>query len=269
MYSYAAPFPLHAARKGEPVKTLSVLLLAAAAAAVARPDDSSWVSYYNGADGWFAFQGPQRAMKLRPADFNLSYPFQVESLKIWWYWGMGSRQDTAFTFRIYEGDGASLLWESETLYAPSSNWSYYGLSTPVAIDSGDFWIATAHRLVNPYAHPYVNVDTGPTAHSYYGSPGAWTLDNVGEFCFSAFVREIPVSTNEGRWTALPARTARPTLVHGVLRISSFRTPSSSLLSADGRRTMQLGPGANNVSRLAPGVYFIRYDGRIAPVRLVR
>jgi hypothetical protein len=260
------------------MKALLVLLLVAAA--FAQPEDSTWVSYYNGADGWFAFQGPQRAMKLRPADFNLSYPFQVESLKIWWYWGMGSRQDTAFTFRIYEGDGASLLWESETLYAPSSNWSYYGLSTPVAIDSGDFWIATAHRLVNPYAHPYVNVDTGPTAHSYYGTPGAWTLDNVGEFCFFAFVRELQVGVDEGRWAGPLVRPSQPTLVRGVLRLGAGTVPQpgasdalglsrAELLTADGRRAMQLEPGANDVSLLAPGVYFIRHDGRTDPVRLVR
>jgi len=229
---------------------LTVVLLGLA---LARPGDSAWVSYYNGADGWFAFQGPQRAMKLHPADFGLSHPLQVESLKIWWYWGMGSRQDTAFTFRIYEGDGASLLWESETLYAPSSNWSYYGLSTPVAIDSGDFWIATAHRLVNPYAHPYVNVDTGPTAHSYYGSPGAWTLDNVGEFCFFAFVRELLVGADEGRWAG-PTRLRGAGYNPNVRRLES--SPKPVLLDASGRE----------VTALVPGVYFIRNG--IGPVRKV-
>ncbi len=229
---------------------LSVVLLGPA---FARPGDSAWISYYNGADGWFAFQGPQRAMKLHPADFGLSHPLQVESLKIWWYWGMGSRQDTAFTFRIYEGDGSSLLWESETLYAPSTNWNYYGLPAPVTIDSGDFWIATAHRLVNPYAHPYVNVDTGPTAHSYYGSAGAWTLDNVGEFCFFAFVRELHVGAHEGRWAG-PTRVRDSGHDPAVRRLGSYFKPV--FLDAAGRE----------VAALAPGVYFIR-EG-IGPLRKV-
>ena len=257
-----------------------MILLGACALALAQPEDSAWISYYNGADGWFAFQGPQRAMKLHPADFNLRCPFQVESLKTWWYWGMGSRTDTVFTFRIYDGDGSTLLWESESLVAPSSNWTYYGLRQPVEL-AGDFWIATAHRLVNPYAHPYVNVDTGPTNHSYYGWPGAWTLDNVGEYCFFAFVRELYVGAKEGRWAGPASRMQGPTVARGMLRLSaghdrnppgdfgSCPKPAPCLLDASGRKVLGLRPGPNDVSSLAPGVYFVRTGTRIVRVSLVK
>ncbi|MEO0085301.1 MAG: hypothetical protein ABIK37_01580 [candidate division WOR-3 bacterium] len=244
----------------------SAMFALSVTAAIGQPGDSSWVSYYNGVDGWFAFQGPQRAMRLHPADFGLRYPFQVESLKTWWYWGMGSRQDTVFTFRIYEGDGVSLLWESESLTAPVTNWSNYGLAQPVVIDSGDFWIATTHRLVNPYAHPYVNVDTGPTNHSYYGTPGSWTLDNVGEFCFFAFVREVGVGAREGRWSGGPPAVAPATLARGVLRLQS----GTALLDAAGREVAKLHSGANDVRRLSTGVYFVRSSrcGAVFPVAVL-
>jgi len=254
-------------QRGVHLKYLCCVLIAVAAAGAATLD-SSWISYYNGADGWFSFQGPQRAMRLNPADFGLQYPLQVESLKTWWYWGMGSREDTVFTFRIYGGDGSTVLWESESLVAPATNWTYYGLSAPVTIDSGSFYIATTHRLLNPWAHPYVNVDTGPTNHSYYGSPGAWTPDNVGEFCFFAFVRELQTGVGEGRWVGKPVRPSLPTLVHGTLRMPEGMR--ATLLDASGRRLMELNPGANDVNFLPPGVYLIGLEsGRTATKVVVK
>jgi hypothetical protein len=250
------------------LKTFYPALLLLAAVVQAAPLDSTWISYYNGADGWFAFQGPQRAMKLNPADFGLDWPLEVESLKTWWYWGMGSRQDTVFRFRIYGGDGQTLLWESENLIAPITNWSYYELPTPVLIDTGSFYIATWHRLVNPYAHPYVNVDTGPTNHSYYGSPGAWTLDNVGEFCFFAFVREVQTGTGEGRWVGVNSTPVMPTLVRRSLVLPAGMR--AVLLDAAGRRLAELNPGANDVHSLATGVYLVRPEsGRAATKVVVR
>jgi hypothetical protein len=50
----------------------------------------------------------------------------------------------------------------------------------------------------------------------------------------------------------------PTIVRGVLFLpSSLLTASSSLLSIDGHKVLNLKPGANDVSHLAPGVYFMR------------
>jgi hypothetical protein len=50
----------------------------------------------------------------------------------------------------------------------------------------------------------------------------------------------------------------PTIVRGVLFLpSSLLTANSSLLSIDGRKVLDLHPGANDVRSLAPGVYFLR------------
>jgi len=64
----------------------------------------------------------------------------------------------------------------------------------------------------------------------------------------------------------PTREVRiPTIVRGVLRIGSQLAadgsrPGIELLDASGRRVVMLSPGENDVSRLAPGVYFIRRPG---------
>jgi hypothetical protein len=50
----------------------------------------------------------------------------------------------------------------------------------------------------------------------------------------------------------------PTVIRGVLLLPpALLTVSSSLLSVDGRKVMDLHPGANDVSGLGSGVYFCR------------
>jgi hypothetical protein len=66
----------------------------------------------------------------------------------------------------------------------------------------------------------------------------------------------------------------PTLVRRVLFLpSALLTANSSLLSIDGRKVLDLHAGANDVSALAPGVYFVRLSagsvvstGRLTLVR---
>ncbi|MCX6840869.1 MAG: hypothetical protein NTX53_01030, partial [candidate division WOR-3 bacterium] len=55
-----------------------------------------------------------------------------------------------------------------------------------------------------------------------------------------------------------------TIVRGVLRLETSLSASSStswLIDVAGRNVLDLHPGANDVSRLAPGVYFVRDEGR--------
>jgi photosystem II stability/assembly factor-like uncharacterized protein len=57
---------------------------------------------------------------------------------------------------------------------------------------------------------------------------------------------------------------RATIVRGVLLLpSSLLTANSSLLSIDGRKVLDLHSGANDVSYLAPGVYFISQEPQAA------
>jgi len=65
--------------------------------------------------------------------------------------------------------------------------------------------------------------------------------------------------------SLEARTANrlPTVVRAVLRLpagaGTEHQTASCLLDACGRKVLDLGPGANDVSRLSPGVYFVRSE----------
>jgi len=67
----------------------------------------------------------------------------------------------------------------------------------------------------------------------------------------------------------------PTIVRGVLFLPGDRRPETGdravLLDIAGRKVMRLKPGTNDVSRLCPGVYFVRgpeaVDGR--PIACVR
>jgi hypothetical protein len=72
---------------------------------------------------------------------------------------------------------------------------------------------------------------------------------------------------DGTWIAeapnaeVRATKSCPTVVRGVLLLPSLvQTADFSLLAVDGRRVMDLAPGANDVRGLAPGVYFVREGG---------
>jgi hypothetical protein len=69
-------------------------------------------------------------------------------------------------------------------------------------------------------------------------------------------------------------TNAATIIRGVLFLSDDRGPGTgdraALLDAAGRKVMTLKPGANDVSRLSPGVYFVRSAvGRERPAASIR
>jgi hypothetical protein len=69
-------------------------------------------------------------------------------------------------------------------------------------------------------------------------------------------------------------TNLPTIVRGVLFLpgASSREPqAASLLDISGREVMVLKPGANDVSHLSPGVYFVRPASGVerAPSRVTK
>jgi hypothetical protein len=72
----------------------------------------------------------------------------------------------------------------------------------------------------------------------------------------------------------PVAEVRPTnaatIVRGVLFLPpSLLSPPSSLLSIDGRKVLDLHSGANDVSRLTPGVYFVREAQAVRKVVVTR
>jgi hypothetical protein len=59
------------------------------------------------------------------------------------------------------------------------------------------------------------------------------------------------------------KSARPTIIRGVLVLGAVDSRQNAvdgaeLLDVSGRKVMELQQGANDVSDLAPGVYFVRF-----------
>jgi len=86
-------------------------------------------------------------------------------------------------------------------------------------------------------------------------PDNWVLDSS----FVTGIQEMP--SDEVRMT-----NAGPSIVRGVLFLprdmtelpgNSDRVPRPALLDISGRKVLDLLPGANDVSQLAPGIYFVR------------
>jgi aminopeptidase N len=107
-------------------------------------------------------------------------------------------------------------------------------------------------------HPQdtVAVDTFVLAaepQSLTPDPDNWVLD-------STHVTGIEETPDNG----VTATNIGPSIVRGILLLGGYpRTgtvPKAALLDITGRRVMVLQPGPNDVSHLAPGVYFARFAG---------
>jgi len=92
----------------------------------------------------------------------------------------------------------------------------------------------------------------------------YTADYRG-WTISVLHDSIPSGVEEGVELQASSSKPGPTIVRGVLMLPrdmtetaevSDRVPRPVLLDAAGRKVLDLHPGANDVSRLAPGVYFI-------------
>ena len=91
-------------------------------------------------------------------------------------------------------------------------------------------------------------------------PGANRLDLIWtafdtEATWVMYMGLSPVSSGAADGGCAPSAHQRSSLVTRSLTIPSGRT--SLLLDLTGRKVLDLAPGANDVSRLAPGVYFVR------------
>jgi len=72
-----------------------------------------------------------------------------------------------------------------------------------------------------------------------------------------------VSVEEGSKSQAPGLKPTATIVHGVLNLQSAiynRQSEVALLDVSGRKVLDLEPGANDVSQLTPGVYFVKAVG---------
>ncbi len=115
----------------------------------------------------------------------------------------------------------------------------------------------------------VSNPSNPQERGYYNTPGsALGVAVAGSYAYVAdYTAGLQIIQFYGggieetphRLTGT-AEADAVTVVRGVLILPpSLRTANSSLLSIDGRKVLDLRPGANDVSSLAPGVYFVRSE----------
>jgi hypothetical protein len=93
----------------------------------------------------------------------------------------------------------------------------------------------------------------------YGAAAAGDLVYLAEdYAGLQIIQLQGAGVEEERLTRDASRkTPEPTIAHGVLRIA--QASDCELLDASGRKMMELKPGANDVGRLPPGVYFVRTE----------
>jgi hypothetical protein len=97
----------------------------------------------------------------------------------------------------------------------------------------------------------------PTNDNYYGPAVLWTL--FGDPALRVRHR-ILTGVEESRNEERGVRNEGPTVVRGVLNLQPAICNQMSeivLLDVAGRKLASLRPGANDVSHLAPGIYFLR------------
>ncbi|HTW91449.1 MAG TPA: hypothetical protein VMH22_07030 [bacterium] len=166
--------------------------------------------------------GPERAVKFDPTTFLLQYPvgiaglradFCSDSLHPW--------DDSSFTFKVYGGDGQTLLYQSETLEATPGSPTVASLDSMVVIDSGDFYVAVVP--VSSTGFPSTAGDSMVGGHSYHGSPGDWILwpspARAGEWDIATAV-EDRLGIAESHWSEVSISKPAPTIVRGMLRLAS-------------------------------------------------
>ncbi len=158
-------------------------------------------------------------------------------------------------------------------------------------DTGLNWQYTGLAHVNAIVYAYAGdwrVLAGTDSGIYLREGGSWIEWSSGLFSSAVTAMDVdqpnyrllagtrtaglfrgwvPPGVSEEQGQTPPSQGFAPTVVRGVLFLSSLLAPDCLLFSADGRRVMTLRPGANDVRALAPGVYFVRgpktEDGRPA------
>jgi len=186
--------------------------------------------------------------------------------------------------RVFDDDGSgglpgTVLREEHRPDVPKNQvvgFRDYDLATPVVVDSGDFYLCFWQKH---YFNMYFGTDThfDSTPREWWYFPDLKWVTPMGPDAADHLIRaRVLYGTGvEEELTSGGCRvTNGPTIVRGVLflqngdctgarstRASVGLSPFCVLLDDAGRKVLDLSSGANDVSRLSPGVYFVR--GRLA------
>jgi hypothetical protein len=209
------------------------------------------------------------AVKFTPAE----YPCQI----------VGARAEVGYDLgqqvylRVFDDDGAgglpgTVLYEQQRLdipHSPSPGFKDYDLTAPVTIDSGDFYICFWQKH---WFHLLFGSDMqfNYVARQWWYLPPTGWMTPVGMDAADHLIRaRVLYGTGiDEELTGDERRTASvPTIVRGVLNLGVDSRQHSAcraeLLDATGRKVIELRVGSNDVSRLSPGIYFVRLSSEDA------
>ncbi len=152
---------------------------------------AKWIEYANfNALNWLFWGGPERATKFDPAAFGLSYPVGLGRARHQFYYHPSYPwPDSSFKFKVYDGDGQTLLYESaEIEAAPGTPGPIVAIDfdSTLIFESGEFYVAVAP--VHQSGHPSTCGDDTSESRSFNGTPGNWIPWTLGEFFMSASVQ---------------------------------------------------------------------------------
>jgi hypothetical protein len=179
-----------------------------ARAMLKSPPESLWITYANSRvfTGGI-WTGPERAVRFS-ARSEFGYPLHIAKVSaVFYLWDRWPWPDSSFRFKIYGGNGQTLLYESPVLEAVPGYLDgpavVHELSKPILVDSGEFYVSVAPidtgGLPASLSVARPSVQDTPSAiprsaradlvkRSYTGSPGYWTPYVHGEFAISVLLR---------------------------------------------------------------------------------
>jgi len=120
-------------------------------------------------------------------------------------------------------------------------------------------------VIRPVANPQVDTFT------VGGNPSGLTVDPDDWILDSSYV--VHTGIEEDERSGASGEKKLPSVIRGVLLLprSLDSSTSACLLDVSGRKLLDLHPGSNDLSRIAPGVYFVaerRTGGQPSAMRVV-
>jgi hypothetical protein len=178
-------------------------------------DVTNWILYadLNGSGYYYPTLGGEKATIFVPQELGVIPPVTVESVYAQFYGGPAGyiNKDSLVKFKLYAGDGQTLLYESDTVRVPVSVGSRYslkhGLPTPIPIIGTSYIVAV---VPHGDSHPMLLSDQTPLGRSIYGDTNGWYLNSSGEWHIASFVSWTPRNNDVGAdWIAEPTTMCSP------------------------------------------------------------
>ena len=125
--------------------------------------DTSWYSYYP--DMYYLWQEKgERATYIKADDFGLEYPVNLQGVSSYFF-----ESGYNFTYKIYDKDGSTLLWNSAEMTS-ISDFNDVLIETPI-IMTDDFYISIVPDETGMPRQASSNITLSD--HSYFGSSDEW------------------------------------------------------------------------------------------------